>query len=308
MRFESTSASLGAYVYDVDLTNLSDSEWQDVHSAFLEYGVLIFPEANINTSQQITFSERFGKIEILTGNPLIKSLYVCNVDTKGNVLPLDDDNFRIIRGNEYWHTDSSYMPVSAKASCISALTIPDGGGETCWADMRLAYDELEIELKQKVSILSAYHSFFYSQNVLGQKVEVGSRYGFHDKGCPLRPLVKIHPETDRKALYIGRHAFRIPDLDDSDAQELLEHLQNHACHEARVFEHTWSVGDVAIWDNRCVMHRVRPYDYTKPRIMRHTRIAGDPATESAPLHPDQFAIKFVEHKTPVSEIYRDLKD
>ena len=308
MRFERTAATLGAYVYDVDLANLDELEWQEIHSAFLDFAVLIFPEANINTAQQITFSEHFGKLEILTGNPLIKSLYVCNVDTKGNVLPLDDDNFRIIRGNEYWHTDSSYMPVSAKASCISALTIPNGGGETCWVDMRSAYDELTSALKRQVATLSAYHSFFYSQHALGQKVEVGSRYGFHHKGCPLRPLVKIHPETDQRALYIGRHAFRIPGMKDEDARELLDRLQNHACHESRVFEHTWTAGDVVIWDNRCVMHRVRPYDYSQPRIMRHTRIAGDPSTESAPLHPDPFAVNFGDTSAPVSEIYRDLKD
>lgn len=308
MQFERTEATLGAYVYDVDLADLSVSDWKEIHAAFLEHAVLIFPEANVNTSQQITFSERFGKIEILTGNPLIKSLYVCNVDTKGNVLPLDDDNFRIVRGNEYWHTDSSYMPVSAKASCISALTIPDGGGETCWADMRSAYSELNSEIKKEIATLSAYHSFYYSQDVLGQKVEVGSRYGFHNKGCPLRPLVKMHPETHTKALYIGRHAFRIPGIEDEEARDLLDRLKEHACHQSRVFEHSWTAGDVAIWDNRCVMHKVRPYDYTKPRIMRHTRIAGDPRTESAPLHPDQFAVKFGDTTAPVSEIYRDLKD
>ncbi len=126
MRIVDSSATLGAYVHDVNLAHLSDARWDELHGVFLDKAVLVFPEASLTTQQQERFSERFGQLEILTGNPLIKSLYVCNVDTEGNVLPLDDDNFRIVRGNEYWHTDSSYMPIAAKVSCLSALTLPKG--------------------------------------------------------------------------------------------------------------------------------------------------------------------------------------
>lgn len=283
MRLRETDATLGAFIDDVSLADLSDAEWKEIKTAFLEFAVLIFPGANITTSQQVAFSERFGKLEILTGNPLIKTLYVCNVDETGKILPLDDENFRIIRGNEYWHTDSSYMRVSAKASCLAALTLPDSGGETLWADMRAAYDDLDSDLKHRIADLAAYHSYYYSQETLGQQVEVGSKYGFHREGAPLRPLVKVHPETGRKALYIGRHAYRIPGMPDQEARKLLQSLMDFACKAPRIYEHEWSLGDLVLWDNRSVLHKVRAYDYSQPRIMRHTRISGEVDSESAPI-------------------------
>ncbi|MCY3884765.1 MAG: TauD/TfdA family dioxygenase [Gammaproteobacteria bacterium] len=286
MHIQATSSILGAYICEVDLSNLSESEWKEINKAFLEYAVLVFPKANLTDPQQVRFSKRFGKLETLTGNPLIKTLWVSNLDTNGDILPLDDDNFRIIRGNEYWHTDSSYMPVSAKASCLSAVTIPAEGGETSWADMRAAYDALDSATKSQISGLAAYHSFYRSQEELGQEVEIGSRYGFHRSGAPLRPLVKDHSETGRKALYIGRHAYRIPGMEDNAAQELLKELNEFACQPCFVFEHSWSVGDMVLWDNRCVLHRVKPYDYSKPRVMRHTRISGD-TSEFAPTDPHE---------------------
>lgn len=283
MKIRKSQQTLGAYVEGVDITDLSDAEWIELKEAFLEFAVLVLPNVFLTTSQQERFSQRFGQLDILTGNPLIKSLYVCNVDEAGEVLPMDDENFRIVRGNEYWHTDSSYMRVSAKVSCLSALTLPDGGGETQWADMRAAYAELDQKVRDRIANLSAYHSFYFSQEVLGQRVEVGSKYGFHRDGAPLRPLVKEHPETGRPALYIGRHAYRIPGLPDSEARELLSYLMDFACKPPRVFEHVWGLGDFVMWDNRCVLHRVRPYDYRQPRIMRHTRVKGDEQTEAAPM-------------------------
>lgn len=287
MRIRQTDATLGAYVDEIDLVELAESEWVDLQSAFLEYAVLVFPGANLSTLQQERFSERFGKLEILTGNPMVKSLYVCNVDTEGNVLPLHDDNFRIVRGNEYWHTDSSYMPVAAKVSCLSALVLPEEGGQTEFTDMRAAYRALDLSVKRQISQLSAYHSFYRSQESLGQTVEMGSRYGFHRKGAPLRPLVKTHPDTGRKSLYIGRHAYRIPGMKDSEAKQLRDDLIEFACQPPRVFQHIWSEGDMVLWDNRCVVHRVRTYDYSQPRIMRHTRVAGDVISEGAPTDENE---------------------
>lgn len=293
MRIRATDATLGAYVNEVSVASLSDAEWADLHTAFLEYAVLVFPNANLSTVQQERFSERFGKLEILTGNPLVKTLYVCNVDTTGKILPLDDDNFRIVRGNEYWHTDSSYMPVAAKVSCLSALTLPKGGGETEWTDMRFAYEALDSATKQGISKLSGYHSFYRSQESLGQTVDVGSRYGFHRKGAPLRPFVKTHPETGRKSLFVGRHVYRIPDMVDEDAIALRDELIEFACQAPRILQHTWSEGDMVLWDNRCVVHRVKPYDYSQPRIMRHTRVAGDPTSEGAPTNVNEQPSNFV---------------
>lgn len=283
MRIRESDATLGAYIEDIDIPALSEAEWRELKDVFLEYAVIVFPEVFLSTSEQERFSQRFGELEILTGNPLIKTLYVCNVDGSGEVLPLDDENFRIVRGNEYWHTDSSYMRISAKVSCLSALTLPDSDGETQWADMRAAYKALEPSVREQISDLAAYHSFYFSQAVLGQKIEVGSKYGFHREGSPIRPLVKLHPDTGIPALFVGRHAYRIPGLPDDEARELLSYLIDFACRTPRLFEHTWSLGDMALWDNRCVIHRVRPNDYRQARIMRHTRVKGDEISEAAPM-------------------------
>jgi alpha-ketoglutarate-dependent taurine dioxygenase len=106
-------------------------------------------------------------------------------------------------------------------------------------------------------------------------------YGFHDQGEPLRPLVKTHPETGRRALYIGRHAHDIPGLTGEESAQLLDRLLDFACQPPRTVLHAWQPGDIAIWDNRALLHRARPYPRNEPRVMVHARVAGDPATESA---------------------------
>ena len=193
----------------------------------------------------------------------------------------DEYSERMLRGNEGWHTDSSFMPLAAKASVISAHVVPHDGGQTEWADMRAAYDALDDDTKEKIADLSAYHSLYFSQAKIGHDVEPGAGYGFHREPPPLRPLVKVHAETGRRALYIGRHAYGIPGLDEAESERLLTDLLAFACQAPRTYLHNWEAGDIVVWDNRCVLHRARPYDYSAARVMRHTRIAGDPQSELA---------------------------
>src|SRR5262249_53303151 len=117
-------------------------------------------------------------------------------------------------------------------------------------------------------------------------------YGFHTKGAPLRPLVKMHPVTGRLALFIGRHAYAIPGLTEAESEKLLSDLVDFACRPPRTYAHWWQPGDVVIWDNRCVLHRARPYADREPRVMRHTRVAGDPATELAAADRDDRAVAY----------------
>jgi alpha-ketoglutarate-dependent taurine dioxygenase len=189
---------------------------------------------------------------------------------------------QILLGNEGWHTDSSYMPVSARASVLSAEIVTEEGGETEWADMRAAYDALDDATRERIADLVAYHSLKYSQAKAGYQNHAGESfsYGLAEDEAPLRPLVKVHPVTGRKSLFIGRHAFGIPGLEEDESERLLTKLLDFACRPPRVLQHRWTPGDLAIWDNRCVLHRARPYDSGVPRVMHHTRIAGDPATES----------------------------
>ena len=270
--------TLGATVTDVSLADLAPDEWRDVESAFHDHAVLVFPGQHLSREDQVLFGKRFGDIEHIVGTH--ESLPITNASRDGGVLAADDPVLQIVLGNLEWHTDSSYRPVSAKASLLSAHVLPPSGGETEWADMRAAYDALDPSLRERIAGLAAHHSYEYSQARAG----FGDRsfgYGFAVDGAPLRPLVKVHPVTGRPALFIGRHAHAIPGLSPEESERLLDDLLEHACRPPRVLTHTWSVGDLVVWDNRCVLHRARPWDLAVPRTMVHTRIAGDPATEAA---------------------------
>jgi alpha-ketoglutarate-dependent taurine dioxygenase len=150
--------------------------------------------------------------------------------------------------------------------------------------MRAAYAALGDETRARVAPLSAYHSLYYSQSKLGHTPSANSEYvgyGFHDQDTPLRPLIKQHPETGRSSLLIGRHAHGIPGLDPEESERLLQDLVDIACQSPRIYHHAWSPGDAVVWDNRCLLHRGRPWDMSEPRVMYHSRIAGDPVSESA---------------------------
>jgi alpha-ketoglutarate-dependent taurine dioxygenase len=280
------AATLGAVVTDLELAGMDARTWKAVEDAFHQHAVLVFPGQHLTEEQQVAFANRFGDLELLAQDPAQKAVAISNQKPDGTVLQADEHRYKSLRGNEGWHTDSSYMPLAAKASVLSAQVVPSADGETEWADMRAAYDALDEATRRRIVGLSAHHSLYHSQAKIGHVVQAGAGYGFHTKGEPLRPLVKIHPVTGRPALFIGRHAHAIPGLDEAESEQLLSDLVDFACRPPRTYAHRWQPGDVVIWDNRCVLHRARPYDYREPRVMRHTRVAGDPATELAPTDRD----------------------
>ena len=287
LRVEPHDATLGATITDVDLASLTDDQWHAIHRAFLEFGVLVFPGQHLSDDEQVAFARRFGELETVLAD-------ISNRQATSPDAVVDDEDLRfwILRGNERWHADSSFKPLAAKASCLTAMVVPDNGGWTEWADMRAGYDALDAEWRERVNGLCALHSNYYSHEMLGQTPRTGDGFGFHTMGAPLRPLVKTHPETGRRSLYIGRHAYGIPGLDASASTELLRTLVDAAAQPPRVTTHPWQPGDLAIWDNRAVLHRVQPYDYRQPRVMRHTRVAGDPASELAGTLPDERATEY----------------
>ena len=162
---------------------------------------------------------------------------VSNLRSDGSLRGVDEPRMLVLKGNEGWHTDSSYMPLAAKASMLSARVVPPSGGETEWADMRAAYDALDDATKERIAGLAAYHSIAWSQAQIGDHTERGSDvYGFQEE-VPLRPLVKVHPATGRPALYLGRHAHAIPGLDPEESRRLLDDLVDFACRPPRVLRH-----------------------------------------------------------------------
>jgi alpha-ketoglutarate-dependent taurine dioxygenase len=280
-RIAPLDATLGAVVTEVALARMDAATWKAVEGAFHEYAVLVFPGQHLTEAEQVAFANRFGEIELLAADPEQKAVAISNQKPDGTVMTADEHRFKSLRGNEGWHTDSSYMPLAAKASVLRAEVVPSGGA-TEWADMRAAWDALDPATRARIEKLSAHHSLRYSQARIGHTDPGGSWYGFSVKDPPLRPLVKVHPVTGRPALFIGRHAYGIPGLEPEESERLLADLLAFACRPPRTYEHAWRPGDVAIWDNRCVLHRARPWDHSQPRVLHHTRIAGDAASEWAP--------------------------
>jgi alpha-ketoglutarate-dependent taurine dioxygenase len=275
-----TDTTLGAVITGVRISALDAAEWHAIESAFHEHAVLIFPAQHPTRDEQVAFGRRFGELD-----PLVAQSGTVPISNRLPNGTLFDDAHPVkhmLLGNEGWHTDSSYMPVSARASLLSAEVVTEIGGETEWADMRAAWDALDEPTRTRIAGLAAHHSLKYSQARAGYTSAPSSAYGYGIEldDAPLRPLVKVHPVTGRRSLFIGRHAFDIPGLPRADSERLLEELLDFACQPPRVLRHTWQPGDLAIWDNRCVLHRARPYDPSVPRVLHHTRIAGDPATES----------------------------
>jgi alpha-ketoglutarate-dependent taurine dioxygenase len=273
-------ASFGAVVRGVKVAAVDDTTFRALYATWLKYALLIFPDQHLNREDQIAFAKRFGPLEF-------DMAAISNVKADGTLRQEQDNNddvVKILKGNMGWHCDSTYMPVQAKGAVFSAEIVPRTGGRTGWADMRAAYDALDGALRAKVERLTAYHSLYYSQSKLDHKPKVGSEYsgyGFHKGPVPLRQLVKTHPETGRKSLLIGRHAHNIPGLGQAESDHLLEELVTFACQPPRIYHHAWTAGDAVVWDNRCLLHRATPWDMTEPRVMWHSRIAGDPVSEAA---------------------------
>ena len=287
-----TDATIGAAITNIDLRKLDDDTWANLYADFLKFGMLIFPEQNLSNDEQGEFASRFGEPEKLNPKQKGPNVAISNQKADGSVAQPDEYQYQILKGNEGWHTDSTYMPLASKVAMLSARVLPPTGGETEFADMRAGWDALDETTQAKLEGLSAYHSLYYSQEQAGFKHETDHLYGLHDKGAPLRPIIKTHPETGRKSIYTGRHAYGIPGLSPEESEALLTQLLEDACQPPRVYRHTWTVGDLVVWDNRCLMHRACPFDERHPRVLRGTRIAGDPASELAPTFADERAKAF----------------
>ncbi|HET9689927.1 MAG TPA: TauD/TfdA family dioxygenase [Acidimicrobiales bacterium] len=283
MIVEPLDAPFGAVVTGVRLDALDQAAWQQLHAAWLEHALLVLPGQFPTRDVQNAFALRFGELEF-PASP------IANIDRHGAVHSSgEDDVVRNLRGNEGWHHDSTYLPVQAKGAVLSAEIVPSTGGATEWADMRAAYDALPDGERERLSGLRARHSIAYSQRRAGYLPSRRSDgtyngYGYHDLEAPLRPLVKVHPDTGRPNLLIGRHAHDIEGWEPAESERFLDELNEWACAEERRYRHQWAVGDAVVWDNRRLMHRATPFDMTEPRRMWHTRIAGDPATETADNH------------------------
>jgi alpha-ketoglutarate-dependent taurine dioxygenase len=269
-------ANFGARVTGLKLTEIDKATFADLYQTWLEYALLIFPGQHLSNDEQTAFAKRFGELEF-------DLVPISNVRKDGSVRPEDDDMIKLLKGNMGWHHDSTYVPIQAKGAVFTAHVVPSSGGATGWADMRAAYHALDATMRERIADLSAFHSLRHSQAKIGHTAKKGGDYAGYglDQDPPLRPLVKTHPETQRKSLLIGRHAYGIVGLAEDESEALLQELVDFACQPPRIHHHHWEPGDAVVWDNRRLMHQATPWPMHEPRIMYHARIAGDRLSEFA---------------------------
>jgi alpha-ketoglutarate-dependent 2,4-dichlorophenoxyacetate dioxygenase len=269
---------------------LSLDEVSALEAGMDRYAVLVFHDQKLTDEQQMAFSRNFGNLEDARGGnitkPEDKRLQVgmndvSNLGRDGQPLSRESRVRLFNLGNMLWHSDSSFRPIPAKYSLLSARVVNPVGGNTEFADMRAGYDTLDAATKTLIEDLICEHSLMYSRGSLGMlDYSDEERQMFR----PVRQrLVRTHPVSGRKSLYLSSHAGAIIGMPIPEARILLRDLNEHATQPKLVYVHTWRPWDLVMWDNRQVMHRVRRYDESQARDMRRTTVAGDaPTTAQVP--------------------------
>ena len=279
-----------AEVEGLDLRRpLTPEEVAAVHDGMDRYAVLVFHDQRITDEEQLAFTRSLGDIEHSIGTSLrpltdarLPTTFadVSNLDKDHKVFGREDRPRLFGLGNRLWHSDSSFKVVPAKYSLLSARSIPSKGGNTEYADMRAGYDALDDETKAEVEGLVCEHSQIFSRSILGFTDFTDEE---RERFRPVRQcLVRTHPVTKRRSLYLSSHAGGIVGWPVPEARSFLRDLVEHATQRQFVYAHKWAVGDLVIWDNRQTMHRARPFPANQPRDMRRTTLMGDgPTAEQA---------------------------
>jgi taurine dioxygenase len=271
-------APLGAEVVGLDLARpLGDDGFARIHRAHLDHHVLVFRDQHITPQQQIDFSRRFGPLQIhvlrqfqLPGHPEV--LVVSNIVENGQPIGLGD-------AGHYWHSDLSYKERPSLGSLLHAQELPEQGGDTLFADMHLAWDTLPAALKRAVDGRRAEHSYLAKYEELRRRSPWRPRLSDAQiaEVAPVQhPIVRTHPETGRKALFVSEHfTTRIAGLSDDESRDLLAQLFAHSVRPGHLYRHRWQAHDMVFWDNRSVMHLAAGCPDHMRRRLNRTTIEGD---------------------------------
>ena len=264
---------------------LTRDEVAAIHAGMDRWAVLVFREQHIDDGQQLAFTRSLGEIEHAVGASLrapaeyrLPTTFadVSNLDRNSEPFARDDRRRLFAIGNRLWHSDSSFKAVPAKYSLLHAVKIPSKGGDTEFADMRAAWDALDEETKALAAPLVCEHSQIYSRQLIGFFDLTDEE---RERFRPVRQcMVRTHPVTGRRSLYLSSHAGGIVGWPVPEARSFLRDLTEHATQREFVYTHKWRVGDLVMWDNRQTMHRARPFPASEPRDMRRTTLAGDGPT------------------------------
>ncbi|MEX0730197.1 MAG: TauD/TfdA family dioxygenase [Aquisalimonadaceae bacterium] len=275
---ERVGDAIGGRVLGVDLSKpLAPGQQAAIRQALLDTTVICIPGQRLDASDFIAFGHQFGELEphVLTQyhHPEYADIIILsNVVENGKPKGISD-------GGSYWHSDLSYMRVPALATSLYALEVPESGGDTLFTDMYRAYETLPEATRQRIDGLTAIHSYAYRHNQMIDKNKVRAKLTPEQiRRTPdvVHPVVRTHPETGRKALYVNPgFTMRIVGMEQKESDELLQTLFEHAVSPEFQYRHTWSVGDVIMWDNRCSMHSATGgYTPEQPRTLFRITVTG----------------------------------
>ncbi len=265
----------------LDITQpLTPEQAAEIEKAMDHFGVLVWHDQRFTDETQMRFSRYFGDLELATNNLRTEKEQrlgahiadISNLDSRENVLARESRRRLFSLGTRLWHSDSSFKTVPAKYSLLSARIIPSKGGNTEFADMRAAYDTLEEDIRAQCEGLVCEHSQLFSREQIGfGDFTEEERQQF----APVKQrLVRRHPSSGRKSLYLASHAGTIVGWPIPEARAFLRDLIEHATQRKFVYSHQWSVFDLVMWDNQATMHRARPFDMAEKRDMHRTTVAG----------------------------------
>jgi len=279
---------LGVEIVGVDVNHLDDDVFARIVDAFEEHSVLLFRGQTLDDEQQIAFSRRFGPLEATIRTVVSHARYrpeisnLANVDADDRLIPRGDRRSLFNAGNQMWHTDSSFKRVPAHASLLSGREVPPEGGETEFASMRVAYERLPETMRRALEGRVAIHSFEYSRGLVGEGL-LSPEDAAQVPPVP-QALVRANPVHGRKAFFVASHACEIVGMPTDGARALLRDLLERATTSERVYTHRWRAGDLVMWDNRCVLHRGRPWDENRyRRVMHRTTVTGaGPTADDVP--------------------------
>ena len=265
-----------AEVTGIDLTKpVPREDFRVIWDAFNEHQILVFRDQHFDDESQIAFSRQFGELETMIAhpgndwNPGHISV-MTNLGKDGNFLPPDHPAMLHRERNEEWHSDSSFKSVAALASLLAAHIVPPVGGNTDFASARAAYEALPAERKAALENLTALHRMTY------RDMDNDNSYNDDDKKRHVvtHPVIRANPVNGRKALYVGAHAQEIVGMPPEEGARLLEELTAFVTQQQFVYSHPWRDGDAVMWDNRCTMHRGRPFDDQRyARDMRRATVS-----------------------------------
>jgi len=255
-----------------------------------KYAVLVFRDQNITDDEQISFTRHFGELENYNAPGHVRKREdhrlgpgiadFSNLDKHGNIMSAEDRIWFFKLGDRLWHSDSSFRPIPAKYSILSGRVIPSWGADTEFADMRAAYDALDERTKAEIEDLVCEHSLKYSREAIGftdlTEEEIAAFRPVRQR------LVRTHPATGRKSLFLAAHAGAILGWTIPEARMFLRDLTDHATQSQFVYSHPWQPYDLVMWDNRTTMHRARRFDRNEARDVRRTTLAGDLPTVEQP--------------------------